>query len=395
MRLVSLSGLLLSVALLIPATAQAQDGGGFDPGDFEDDDGDEDIGVERDQEGDKVDPALDPEDVPEGERDEFGAPVEDLNDDLIDDLEELGEDAVQSEGQDNSQIYRDAVNRALELSPEDELIAWERYLEKYPKSLFRDRIDVRVDELNEEMYSDRINTGNEGYQDAKDRELFFAQPILLENIDPRTRLRVAGELGLPSYPSFIVDFEYALQRNLSVHGGLRTRYTGAGLEAGAKYALVKSSRLNLLVTGLADVHVNLNPTFVGVRPAIGVGKRFELAGRALDVQGQVMLDAELGRGVPSVRYGGGLNANYQISEVVAFFGEASFNYKALDLGAAAESLGAGDFAFHVVTFGLRFTPNAAKFARVSLNTNLPVSSRYWSYHYGAVQVEGNLYLDEL
>jgi hypothetical protein len=163
MRLASLSGLLLSVALLIPATAQAQDGG-FDPGDFEDDDGDEDIGVKRAEEGDTVDPAEDPEEIPEEERDEFGAPVEDLDDDLIDDLEELGDDTVQSEGQDNSQIYREAVNRAKELSPEDELIAWERYLEKYPKSLFRDRIDARVDDLNELMYSDRIDTGDDGYK---------------------------------------------------------------------------------------------------------------------------------------------------------------------------------------------------------------------------------------
>lgn len=393
MRLACLSGLLLSVALLVPQTALAQDGG-FDPGDFEDDDGDEDLGVERDTEGDKVDPALDPEDVPEGERDEFGAPVEDLDDDLIDDLEELGEDTVQSEGQDNSQIYRDAVNRSKELSPEDELIAWERYLEKYPKSLFRDRIDARVDELNEQLYADRIDTGDEGYKDAKDRELYFAQPILLENIDPRTRLRVSAELGLPSYLGGIIDYEHALQRNLSVHAGLRKRYTGGSLEAGAKYALVKSSRLNLIVTGIADVHLNTNPGFVGLRPALGAGKRFELAGRPLDVQMQLMLDAELGRGVPSVRYGGGLNAYYQVSDVVAFFGEGSFNYKALDLGEEADALGAGSFGFHVVSFGLRFTPASAKYSKVSLNANLPVAYRYWSYHFGSVQAEGNLYFDE-
>ena len=48
----------------------------------------------------------------------------------------------------------------------------------------------------------------------------------------------------------------------------------------------------------------------------------------------------------------------------------------------------------MVSFGLRFTPTSAKYTKVSLNANLPVAYRYWSYHFGSVQAEGNLYFDQ-
>ena len=72
-------------------------------------------------------------------------------------------------------------------------------------------------------------------------------------------------MGLPNYINLLVDYEYPLRRELSVHGGLRKRYAGWSMEGGAKYSLVKSVRTKSLVTVLGDIRINTIPFFVGLR----------------------------------------------------------------------------------------------------------------------------------
>lgn len=385
MRLLHLAVFSFGLCLSPLAWAQDEEDDDIDLDDFGEDDDDDDLGVKRIDEDDAE--LADPDDIPLDEGPlEVGPEL-----DLDDDLDELGDDEISTEGQDNSAIYRKAVEQAKELRPEEELLHWERYLNKYPNTLFRDRIDQRVNELGDAAYDERIDRPGDGYEDAKDREIHFAQPILLENPDPRSRLRVAGEMGFPDYLGVVVDFEYAFLRQASAHVAARSRYTGFSVETGAKYALIKSARTNTLLTGLFDLHINLDPdAYLGLRPQIAFGQRLEVLGRPLDLQVQTGLELEA-RSTPGVRYIGGVNASYQVTDVVSVFAEGSYNLKASKLDLTS----AGPFAFNVLTFGMRFSPAQAKFVTVNLNANAPVSYNYWSYHTGAVQVEGNLYLDEL
>jgi hypothetical protein len=366
----------------------------IDPDDFEDadwgDDEDEDEDVERLDAGDDDLDDFEGEDLDDDEWiDDIEGEGEDLEFD--DELEDMDDDEIGGEGVDNVAIYRDYIDNMDDLPLEEEIIAWERYLEKYPNTLFRDRINARMDEITSELYGERIEDGNEGYVDAKDREIEFAHPVQLENIDPRSRLRVAVELGFPNWAGGQLDFEYQVLRPLSLHAGVKKRYTGGNVEVGAKYAIIKSARTNLLVTGLLDARLNLAPGYIGLRPQIAAGKRFEV-GNGLDVMviGGVDIGTQDIGGIGiagNTRYIGGFHAYYRASDVVGVFAEGSINMK----GSGADDI--GNFSFNVVTFGLKFIPRAAP-VHVGLNANVPAQYNYWGYHFGAVQADANFYLDE-
>ncbi len=358
----------------------------FDDGAFEDDDEEE---VKRIEGGDEEldgDEVLDDsewiDDIEDGA-------LEDI--DFDDDLEEIDDDEIGGEGEDNVAIYRDYIDRMDDLPLEEEIIAWERYLDKYPNTLFRDRIDTRMEEITSELYGERIDTGNTGYVDAKDREINFAHPVQLENIDPRSRLRVGVEVGFPNWAGGQLDFEYQVLRPLSLHAGVKKRYTGGNVEAGVKYAVIKSARTNLLVTGLFDVRLNLAPGYIAFRPQVAAGKRFDVGG-GLDVMAIAGVDvgtqnlSNIGL-VGNTRYIGGFHAFYRASEVVGVFAEGSVNMK------SSGADGLSNFSFNVVTFGLKFMPSAAP-VQVGLNANVPAMYNYWGYHFGAVQADANLYLDD-
>ena len=357
----------------------------FDLDDFNDEDDDGDIEIERLDDADD----LDTEQVIEDE--DYGGDSEGGDLDFSDELDELGDDEIGQEGSDNVQIYRDFIDAMDDLGPEEEIISWERYLDKYPNTLFRDRVDTRIDELNDEIYGERIEGDDAGYRDAKDRELNIATPLLLESFDPRSKARVAFQVGFPDYAAAQLDLEYQLARQWSVHGGVAGRYTGFNIELGTRYAPIKSARMNLVVTGVLDVHYNTLPGFVGVRPQVAAAKIFDV-GRGLHVGAIGGLDMEMGRSGNAgfggmTRYIGGAHVYYDASEVVGVFAEASLNMKA----AGEESL--DPFAFNVLSFGLKFHPPKVP-AWVGLNANVPAQFNYWGYHAGAVQGDLNWFLDD-
>jgi hypothetical protein len=292
-------------------------------------------------------------------------------------------------GEDNADIYRKAQDAAKDLSVDEELLAWERYLAKYPKSLFQERIETRTEELSALLFNERIDSGGtaSGRQDAALRELNFANPIQFAPVDPRSRLSIGFEMGIPNWIAPRIDFEYGLMRQFSVHGGVSKEHTNTAIAVGAKYALLKSARTNTIVTGALDFKVYAAPAYPDINPWIGVGQRFDVLD-GLDVQAQVGIDAEL-RDPAGLRYQAGLAAELRAAEIVSAFAETSMEFKYLG------NDDFGSFRFMVATFGLRFRGakerNADGDGRldVALGANMPYSTNYWGFYRGAVSLDAD------
>ena len=367
--------------------APAGDGITQDDDDFLDDLLDDDDFDDIDDGADILGPEDDEEEEEEEEKDEFA----DDDDDFLDGDDDAFDEEIQA-GQDTAELYRQAQNRGKKLNAEDEIILWEEYLEQYPYSVFEERIEARIDELTSSIYTDRIDEPGGGGVDALRQELDFAIPLLLENIDPRSKLRAGFEWGFPEYFNLLADLEYQILRELSAHAGLRRRYVGWNAEVGGKYALIKSARTNTLLTGILDLHLNMDPVFPAVRPQLGFGQRINLGG-GIDLQLQGGADIEFWSedpstnrpGGPQIHYIGGGNITYNASELVGIFVESSTNIK--------PGGDVGLYRFNIFTFGMRFVPGKKTPAHVALSANVPYATNYYGYHYGAVQGDLNYYLD--
>ncbi len=350
-----------------PAPAPIKESGELDEGDPEDDDG-------------WMAPATE------------GEPRELKFDDEFEDDEETT--AGQGPGEDTARIYRASLEEFSELAPDEEALAWERYLQKYPSSLFRQRIEARMDELNQEMYDtyieDSIRT-----TDAGRSELGFTQPMHLESIDPRSKIRAGFEWGYPDWVNLMADLEYQLKREWSVHGGVRQRYTGYNIELGTKYAFVKSARTGLLVTGIGDFRLNTNPAHPALRPQVGVGKRFRMGDQFLDAMVQAGSDLAImnidGSTGISPRLVGGANLSFAANEEIRIYLETSSYMK--DLGHdQIES-----FRFNQIGFGIRYVKRKSKNKEkldVGVGAAAPYTINYWRYHFGEVAADVNYYLGQ-
>lgn len=293
-------------------------------------------------------------------------------------------------GQDTARIYRDHVSKMEDLGPDEEIISWEQYLERYPNSLFKDRIQARVEELNEAVYDERLE-GTEGFagqRDAGQREIGLAVPMFIESIDPRQKIRAGFEWGFPTYLNLLVDYEHQLRRNWSAHAGIQERYTGFDFTLGTAYAPIKSARTNTIVTVIVDPHLNLNPTFAGLRPLVGVGQRFPVGKSVLDAQLQAGADLEFPMGDRefTVIWKGGLSLNLAVSDVFSFYLDSALHMK--DLGWEDK----GGFRFNTVGFGARF--NLGKAAQYRLGVSAPYTANYWKYHYGSIRNDFLYFMDD-
>lgn len=386
LSLSSLAGLFLAAQL---GTASAQD-----------DDFDLDLDDESEEDERTKAPAADPDggELDADPDDDEWLPPEDQEDsgdelEFDEDFDEPGNDGAvkpRGPGEDTAKIYREALEDYERLSPDEEALAWERYLRKYPNSIFKSQIEARVSELSSELYEDALfGDGPDRVVDASKRQLHFAQPMLLESIDPRTKLRAGFEWGYPNWVNLMVDYEYALLRELSVHAGVRQRFTGYTLEAGPRYALVKSTRLGLLVTGIGDVRANFNPGFAAFRPQLGVGKRVRLGDMHLDCNLQGGTDLVFYDGISSRLVGGG-NFNLAATDNLRVYVESSLYMK----GLGTEQI--GSFRFNQVTFGMKFLERKSKSRdkyEAGFGATAPVSVQYWRHHYGAIAGDINLYME--
>jgi hypothetical protein len=348
---------------------------------------------------------LEDDDLLGGDKSEESKPTEerleeDDNLDLLEEEEEfefsdeevesddlLGEEGEappgQTPGADTAALFRVQQDLAAKLPTDEAVQSWEAYLEQYPGTVFRNRIVEIIDGLMNQLY-DSSEIGIKPSSNALTQEIYFSQSMLLENLNPRTRIQAGFEWGLPDYINLFVDYEKAIARDFSVHGALRHRYTGWNLETGGRLALHKSVRTQSILTVIGDLHFNTNPAFVGIRPQIAYGQRFG----KLDVQAQGGLDLEL-RKFAGLRVVGGANITYRAAETVALFLETNLNMKNFEW----EN---GPFRFNVLTFGLKFFPSKetgkVEDLEINMGTSVPYSSNYWMYHYGSIMVQTNYYL---
>lgn len=339
-----------------------------------------------------VDPTTPPSPVPDFEFDEpeddtLGDPTDPL-DPLAPPDDLLGEDPNRDNlGGDSAELYRQTLETVSTMDPDDEAQVWDEYLLKYPITPFRPQIESRQAELETAIYNmDPLKRpGDEEPVDNDKKQLAFSQGLLIENINPRRRVQLTIEWGLPDYANLGIDYEHALSRDFSIHAGLRRRFTGFSIEGGARWALVKSARTNTLVTAIMDVRLNADPAFVGFRPILAAGKRFG----KLDLQGQVGAEVSP-RAKVDTRIIGGLNTTYRASKAVGLFAETSLYMKTI-------SGDAGPFRFNQFTFGMKFFPSQKsknpENVEVNMGASIPYSSAYWAYHFGSIMGQANIYLD--
>jgi hypothetical protein len=381
-----LSTLLLT--LLLPlASLPANAGDDIDDSTFEEDEDEEDKDAPEMK-------RVETKDAEQGDPDEEKTlttpPTTGEGIDLDDEFELDQQKTLVGPGQDTARIYREQVDSMNNISADEEALAWERYLKKYPNSAFKDRIQDRMDELSESLYDDRIEGGpGARFTDAGKAEIKLAQPQLLQSIDPRNQLHVGFEMGLPNYIGFALDGEYQLTREWSVGGGIRSRYTGVNIEAGTHYALIKSARTNFILTGLGDIHLNVNPLHLGVRPQIGVGKRFTTNSELfIDAQAQAGSDILFVGGTVSPRLVGGANITVAPTKTVRFFFETSTYMKDMFWEEG------NTFRFNVVTFGLKFiTRKGAETDQfeTGVGASAPYTTNYWAHHFGAITADTHFY----
>jgi hypothetical protein len=310
-------------------------------------------------------------------------PTEETTKDLL--QGEIGQDVIGGVGEDNATIYRAAQVKFGRMIADEEMIAWESYLETYTSSLYLSRIEKRMDDLEKVLYDQLIETDEPDRLDADKREILFAQGVNLETINPRTRAQFAFEWGLPNYMNLVGDYEHQLRREVSVHAGFRRRYTGWNFEMGSRWAFIKSSRTKTLLVLITDFHFNMDPFFLGIRPQLGFGKKLG----KLDLQAQIGVDLEL-RSHAAPRLIGGVNATYHAADQVSLFAETTIHMR---------NFGNPDFEtfrFNLMTFGMKFYPEMKgaekRSLEVNVGANMPYTSAYWMFHFGAISAQVIYYL---
>ena len=185
---------------------------------------------------------------------------EDVDDEDLDELDEEEEEYIDPDV-DDREIY-DAYKAEQQGEPAvEEMDAWDRYLEAYPKSQFRLEIERRVDALRDAAHSELLE--EEARQarreaerrDAKREEIYVPEPSLM-GVNPNPQRRVDAQLlwGFNNVINFDFNFEWAFLRKFSAWGGLRHVGAGGGdlglaIQIGAKYALVKDVRTGVVLTG--------------------------------------------------------------------------------------------------------------------------------------------------
>jgi len=329
--------------------------------------------------------------------------------------EEGGEDLLGEEDPatlpaagDSEALYRETADRLSRLPADEQLLGWDQYLAQYPNTVFRKRIEARKEELEDILYRDA--TGSSVAQpetpasglDAQDREIDFAHAMQLGQLNTRTRIQAGFEWGLPNYINLFADYERAFGQRVSGHVGIRRRYSGYSIEAGPRFALVKSPRTQTIISINPDLHFNTNPSFPAFAPSIAAGKRLG----KLDAQLQAGVDFELrseqtadGTGTTTglrTRFRGGASFFYAASDTVGFFGETYLNMRQVQPDNAFDG---SLFSFNVVTFGMKFFPAVkSRPGEAPIETNIgatvPYMQSYWQYHYGSIMGQFNYYPED-
>lgn len=344
------------------------------------------------------DDAPPPKRIEEDDKEEEGGDDIDFSDDedASEKLEFTDDDAQESvkpkgPGEDTASAYRDAQKKATDMTPDEEQLMWESYLKKYPNSLFRERIDTRMEELSAMMFGERVPGSDKGAGnvDAVMRELNFALPVKMSPVDTRSHASVGFEWGFPTWFSLNADFEYQFLRQLSAHAAIKRDFAGWTVSPGAKYALIKSSRTGTILSGGLDFKLNTAPFFVAFRPTVAFGQRIRVM-QGLDLQAQIAADIEA-RDDSDIRYFAGFHAELRPNEIVSVFWEWDFDVKYLS------NPDVDSFRFFTTTFGLKFQAKKqdddSGDGRINagMGAALPYATNYWGFYQGGVDVLGDFY----
>jgi hypothetical protein len=322
--------------------------------------------------------------------------------------DEAGKAKPQEPGADTTPIYRRQLAAVEGMPPDEEVMAWEAYLQQYPNSLFRSQIEQRTDELLSSQYRGRPRT-EQATIDARKQQLYFVQPLRMPNLNPRSRVNLNLQIGFGAQTLFTggqADFEWAFLRNVSVHGGFDGTFNGWGIDAGARYAFVKSTKHQLVATIMADARVNLSGTpFFQARPTIGLGKIFGPVqllvsfGADIGTRTPKGVDAfgDVSRTVEPVALLGGLHLAARLAPPVALFVESDFYLR--DVGRKDLQGDPGVYAFQTLSFGLRFYPRIKTRPdpdplELAAAGQVGVVSNYLQPYLGAVSLQGTYYLKE-
>ena len=330
---------------------------------------------------------------------------EDLN--FEDDVLEEGEEALEDdggldlddevvrrkEGEDDADIFRAQQQSVQDFPPDEEVMSWEAYLETYPASVFRERIDERITELMKLQQRARIDIADDRV-DAQDQEIVLVQALGFSNVNPRTRATVGIDFGIPNFVGGQFDFEYAFMREFSAHAGVNRKFSGWGLDVGARWAFVKSTKAQLVSSLSLDTRVGLPGGISSVHarflPAWSIGKRF----------GSVQLLAQLGADIetrPGATVGvfGGMHVTYRAAPTVGIFVETNAYLRNLGRVVPLEGGGAGIFTFDQIGFGLKFYPGMRNRnddpLELTAGANMPFYRNYLGYYEGAVSAQAVFY----
>mgnify|MGYP002634815434 CR=1 FL=1 len=326
-------------------------------------------------------PADDPDADPDDEADDGSIEFDDDGD----------PGAPLSLGTDTSVLFSARFEAIKSMDPEDRSAAWDTYLVEYPDTAYRSRIVDLQQQALDELYDEEIDDGRAAQ--VSKRGILLTESVLLDNMNPATRVKFGFDWGLPDWINLIADVEYALNPNLSFHGGLRKRYTGWSVEPGARWAFVKSEKLQTVASFLGDARINVNPAFVALRPQLAVGTKI---GDRVDLQGQGGVELASADGFWTQTAIGGGNLSVRASKGVALYAEGSFYAKYLGWAG-------GTFRFHVVGFGMKFFPRQKGTEQTSdpmeMTFGASVPWSYypvpnWEYHQGSVVGQATFYVDE-
>mgnify|MGYP000132562513 CR=1 FL=1 len=91
-----------------------------------------------------------------------------------------------------------------------------------------DRIDDAFDEIfrvNVKSHLHSVKAALPALRESRG-SILLTESILLDNMNPATRVKVGFDWGIPAWINLIGDAEYAFNKTISVHGGVRNRYSG-------------------------------------------------------------------------------------------------------------------------------------------------------------------------
>lgn len=328
----------------------------------------------------------------EGDDLDFGDDEEEGDDIKFTDDDEQQTVKPREKGEDTAQLYRDTQKKCKDMTPDEEQLVWEEYLRKYPKTLFADRIEERMEELSAVMFGERVPGSDKGARqvDAVQRELNWSVPWGLSPIDPRSHISVGVQWGFPSWFGGKVDAEYAFMRQASAHVLLARDFAGGVVQPGAKYAIIKSSRTGTILTAGLDAKINMSPTFVAFRPIVSFGQRLRVMD-GLDISAQVAADFET-REASDIRYNWGLHGELRPNKIVSVFWEWQWDAKYLGNEDVKDS-----FRFFTTTFGLKFNAQKAKTEQgggrldAGVGASYAYVQNYWGFYAGGVDLMGDYY----